>query len=131
MAEPNLLRLRFLGAPMGTLAYRPDGPFHALELERDFVATGHELSPLNLPLDSFFRGPRVFRPTIRRSEFCRKKAQTRTRKEPESIVQFRSWSSFSFSSYEAVSFCVRACAFSRQNSVARFFCSGRFSLRFQ
>ena len=62
MAEPNLLRLRFLGAPMGTLAYRPDGPFHALELEREFIATGHELSPLNLPLDSFSRGPRVFRP---------------------------------------------------------------------
>ena len=47
---------------MGTLAYRPDGPFHALELEREFIATGHELSPLNLPLDSFSRGPRVFRP---------------------------------------------------------------------
>ncbi len=62
MAEPNLLRLRFLGDPMGTLAYRPDGPFHALELEREFIATGHELSPLNLPLDSFSRGPRVFRP---------------------------------------------------------------------
>lgn len=62
MAEPNLLRLRFLGAPMGTLAYRPDGPFHALELERAFIAAGHDLSPLNLPLDSFSRGPRVFRP---------------------------------------------------------------------
>jgi hypothetical protein len=24
--EPNLLRLRFLGMPMGMLAYRPDGP---------------------------------------------------------------------------------------------------------
>ncbi|OAM89637.1 type II toxin-antitoxin system HipA family toxin [Termitidicoccus mucosus] len=60
--EPNLLRLRFLGLPMGTLAYRPDGPFYALELEREFMALGHELSPLNLPLDSFARGPRVFRP---------------------------------------------------------------------
>lgn len=62
MLEPNLLRLRFLGAPMGTLAYRPDGPFHALELEREFTTAGYELSPLNLPLDSFSRGPRVFRP---------------------------------------------------------------------
>jgi hypothetical protein len=35
MAEPNLLRLRFLGAHMGMLAYRPDGPVHALELERE------------------------------------------------------------------------------------------------
>ncbi len=60
--EPNLLRLRFLGAPMGVLAYRPDGPFYALELEREFMALRHELSPLNLPLDSFARGPRVFRP---------------------------------------------------------------------
>ncbi len=60
--EPNLLRLRFLGRPMGTLAYRPDGPAHALELEREFVALGHELSPFNLPLDTFARGPRVFRP---------------------------------------------------------------------
>jgi hypothetical protein len=47
---------------MGTLAYRPDGPFHALELEREFIAAGHELSPLNLPLASFSRGPRVFGP---------------------------------------------------------------------
>ena len=62
MAEPNLLRLRFLGSPMGTLAYRPDGPLYALELDRAFLSSGHELSPLNLPLDSFSRGPRVFRP---------------------------------------------------------------------
>lgn len=62
MAEPNLLRLRFLGGPMGTLAYRPDGPVHALELDREFLASGHELSPINLPLDSFSGGPRIFRP---------------------------------------------------------------------
>jgi serine/threonine-protein kinase HipA len=62
MAEPNLLRLRFLGGPMGTLAYRPDGPIYALELDREFQSLGHELSPLNLPLDSFSGGPRVFRP---------------------------------------------------------------------
>lgn len=62
MLEPNLLRLRFLGRPMGTLAYRPDGPFYALEMEREFLASGHELSPLHLPLDSFSRGPRIFRP---------------------------------------------------------------------
>jgi serine/threonine-protein kinase HipA len=60
--EPNLLRLRFLGMPMGMLAYRPDGPAYALELEREFMALRHELSPLNLPLDGFARGPRVFRP---------------------------------------------------------------------
>jgi serine/threonine-protein kinase HipA len=60
--EPNLLHLRFLGMPMGMLAYRPDGPAFALELERGFTTLRHELSPLNLPLDSFARGPRVFRP---------------------------------------------------------------------
>jgi serine/threonine-protein kinase HipA len=47
---------------MGTLAYRPDGPIYALELDREFQSLGHELSPLNLPLDSFSGGPRVFRP---------------------------------------------------------------------
>ena len=47
---------------MGTLAYRPDGPLYALELEREFIAQGHELSPLNLPLSGFSRGPRVFNP---------------------------------------------------------------------
>ena len=46
---------------MGTLAYRPDGPFYALELDREFRSLGHELSPLNLPLDSFSAGPRVLR----------------------------------------------------------------------
>lgn len=60
--EPNLLKLSFLGMPMGTLAYRPDGPLYALELDRGFMALRHELSPLNLPLDSFAQGPRVFRP---------------------------------------------------------------------
>jgi serine/threonine-protein kinase HipA len=35
--------------------------FTPWKLEREFIAAGHELSPLNLPLDSFSRGPRVFR----------------------------------------------------------------------
>jgi len=59
--EPNLLRLRFLGSPMGTLAYRPDGQRYALELEREFVALNHELSPLNLPLGWFRDGFRIFK----------------------------------------------------------------------
>jgi serine/threonine-protein kinase HipA len=46
---------------MGTLAFRPDGPLFALELDREFVAANHDLSPLNLPLESFAGGPRVFR----------------------------------------------------------------------
>ena len=60
--EPNLLQLKFLGSPMGVLAYRPDGPVHALELDRAFLASGHDLSPLSLPLDSFAAGPRLFQP---------------------------------------------------------------------
>src|SRR3954470_11434363 len=35
---------------------------------------------------------------------CRKKAHTRTQKEPKSIVQFRPWSPFAFLSYGALSF---------------------------
>jgi len=62
VVEPNLLQLKFLGQPMGALAYRPGGPVHALELDRAFLADGHDLSPLNLPLASFAAGPRLFRP---------------------------------------------------------------------
>jgi serine/threonine-protein kinase HipA len=60
--EPNLLQLKFLGGPLGVLAYRPDGRVHALELDRAFMASGHDLSPLSMPLDSFAAGPRLFQP---------------------------------------------------------------------
>lgn len=60
--EPNLLQLKFLGDPLGVLAYRPDGPVHAFELDRAFLASGHDLSPLSLPLASLAGGPRLFRP---------------------------------------------------------------------
>ena len=60
--EPVELRLRFLGEPMGVLAYRPDGPLHALALDASFLAKGHELSPLNLPNSLFAGGLREFRP---------------------------------------------------------------------
>ena len=56
MAEPNLLHLHFLGAPMGTLAYRPDGPFHALELEREFIANITALSKRLLILPPLSKG---------------------------------------------------------------------------
>ena len=61
-AEPTLLRLKFLGGPLGVLAYRPDGPVHALEFDREFLASGHDLSPLSLPVTTFAGGPRLFRP---------------------------------------------------------------------
>lgn len=62
MDEPTLLRLKFLGQPLGVLAYRPDLPAYALELDRAFLASGHEPSPLNLPTATFAAGPRLFRP---------------------------------------------------------------------
>jgi serine/threonine-protein kinase HipA len=61
MDEPTLLRLKFLGQPLGVLAYRPDLPAYALELDHAFLASGHELSPLNLPIATFATGPRLFR----------------------------------------------------------------------
>ncbi len=61
MDEPTLLRLKFLGQPLGVLAYRADLPAYALELDRAFLESGHDLSPLNLPLATFAAGPRLFR----------------------------------------------------------------------
>lgn len=61
MEEPDVIQLRFLGQPMGTLAHRTRDGMHALELERSFIAQRHQLSPLHLPLESFVQGPRFFR----------------------------------------------------------------------
>lgn len=60
--EPTLLRLRFLGEPMATLAYRPDLPAYALEFDPTFLAKGHDLSPLHLPLARYRSGLHLFRP---------------------------------------------------------------------
>lgn len=62
MPEPTLLTLKFLGGPLGRLAYRPDGLVYALELDPAFLASGHDLSPLSLPAATFAAGPRLFRP---------------------------------------------------------------------
>lgn len=62
MTEPTILQLKFLGRPMGILAYRADGPVYALEFDREFLANGHDLSPLSLPVATFAQGPRLFRP---------------------------------------------------------------------
>jgi len=61
MSEPTLLHLKFLGQPLGRLAFRPEDAVYALELERAFLAGGHDLSPLSLPLATFAAGPRLFR----------------------------------------------------------------------
>jgi len=61
MPEPTVLQLKFLGQPLGQLAYRPEEAVYALEFNRAFLATGHDLSPLSLPLATFAAGPRLFR----------------------------------------------------------------------
>jgi serine/threonine-protein kinase HipA len=62
LTEPTLLRLRFLGEPMATLAYRPDLPAYALEFDQAFLDKGHDLSPLHLPMARFGAGLHLFRP---------------------------------------------------------------------
>lgn len=61
MSEPTLLHLKFLGRPLGLLAYRPGEAVYALELDREFLASGHDLSPLSLPVATLASGPRLFR----------------------------------------------------------------------
>ncbi len=61
MTEPTLLQLKFQGQPLGQLAFRPEEAVYALEFDRAFIARGHELSPLSLPLATFAGGPRLFR----------------------------------------------------------------------
>lgn len=61
MSEPTVLHLKFLGQPLGQLAYRPEEAVYALEFDRAFLATGHDLSPLSLPIATFAAGPRLFR----------------------------------------------------------------------
>lgn len=61
MPEPTLLHLKFLGQPLGQLAYRPEDATYLLALDRAFLASGHDLSPLSLPVATFATGPRLFR----------------------------------------------------------------------
>ena len=58
--EPVVLQVTFLGIPMATLGYREADRSYALEFTRQFLATGHDPSPLHLPIESV-TGPRVFR----------------------------------------------------------------------
>ena len=61
MTEPTLLQLKFLGRPLGQLAYRPAEAVYALELDPSFLASWHDLSPLSLPASTFAAGPRLLR----------------------------------------------------------------------
>ena len=61
MPEPIRLHLKFLGQPLGQLAYRPADATYLLELDRAFLASGHDLSPLSLPVATLATGPRLFR----------------------------------------------------------------------
>lgn len=58
--SPNTLRLFFLGGPMATLTFRQDDAAHLLEFDPAFLQLGHDLSPLNLPLERLVQ-PRVYR----------------------------------------------------------------------
>ncbi|HMD60538.1 MAG TPA: type II toxin-antitoxin system HipA family toxin, partial [Opitutaceae bacterium] len=59
--EPKILQLRFLGKPMATLAQAGDPPEYALAFEPEFLATGHDLSPLRLPRDALTSAPVIYR----------------------------------------------------------------------
>ncbi len=48
--EPILLRLRYLGQPMATLAHNPREQSYALQFTEEFLQTGHDLSPVQLPV---------------------------------------------------------------------------------
>lgn len=61
MPEPIRLHLKFVGQPLGQLAYRPEEAIYALEIAPTFLAAGHDLSPLSLPVETFASGPRLFR----------------------------------------------------------------------
>ena len=61
--EPKILSIKFLDIAMGRLAWRGASPAFAMELTPEFLALGHDLSPLHLPLEGFRAGPRVFSPT--------------------------------------------------------------------
>lgn len=60
-AEPNILRLSFLGEPMAVLAFRDGPPTYVLEFDRTWLEKGHDLSPLHLPIERL-GSPRVIRP---------------------------------------------------------------------
>lgn len=60
--KPNILRLRFQGRPLATLAQAGDPPVYALEFDPKFLATGHDLSPLRLPRESLSTRAAIFRP---------------------------------------------------------------------
>jgi serine/threonine-protein kinase HipA len=57
--EPQSVRLTFLEQPMAALVYRQDGA-HLLEFDPAYLAAGHDLSPVNLPIEQQ-RSARVFR----------------------------------------------------------------------
>jgi serine/threonine-protein kinase HipA len=59
--EPNRLQIRFLGQPMAQLVQAGDPPEYALAFEPAFLESGHDLSPLNLPLETLGSQPTIYR----------------------------------------------------------------------
>jgi serine/threonine-protein kinase HipA len=59
--EPNRLLIRFLGEPMAELAQAGNPPEYALAFTPEFLKTGHDLSPLNLPSQSLGAEALIYR----------------------------------------------------------------------
>lgn len=64
LSEPNPIRVHFLGRPMAKLVQAGDPPEYALEFDRAFLETGHDLSPLTLPRERIEGRPLVFQPGV-------------------------------------------------------------------
>lgn len=59
-AQPAVLDLQFLGKPMGKLAFNSHDGAYALEFAPEFIKSGHDLSPLKLPIGEV-RGILIFK----------------------------------------------------------------------
>lgn len=60
--EPTTLNLSYLGRPMATLAHNAREQSYALQFTEEFLKTGHDLSPVHLPVARVGAGLQVFRP---------------------------------------------------------------------
>ncbi len=60
--EPTRLQLSFQGRPLATLAHNPNEQSYAFQFDDEFLRTGHDLSPLNLPIERMGNRLQIFRP---------------------------------------------------------------------
>lgn len=62
ITEPTILNLRYLGRSMATLAHNAREQSYALQFTEEFLQSGHDLSPLQLPVLRVGGTLQVFRP---------------------------------------------------------------------